>query len=157
MILTSLSPCRPSRYSCPQPSRCRQATASTVHHIESGPGGRPFAHFTLLGNEKRGFEKQSNGEHGWQIPSWMVGQQEVGAQVHPAAFIAALPPQLTVCSLFNRVMQRHVDGFTLGTITDFEAEPSHFGDAFVVAPDGGRGGLIWEVRRNGTSSRCARQ
>ena len=38
-----------------------------------------------------------------------------------------------------------VDGFTLGKITDFEAEPCDEGDAFVIAPDGGRAGLGWEV------------
>ncbi len=38
-----------------------------------------------------------------------------------------------------------VDGFTLGAITDFEAEACCEGDAFVVAPDGSRAGLVWEV------------
>jgi len=38
-----------------------------------------------------------------------------------------------------------IDGFQLGKITDFEAAPSAFGDAFVVAPDGSRAGLIWAV------------
>jgi len=38
-----------------------------------------------------------------------------------------------------------VDGFTLGKITDFEAEPCETGDAFVIAPDGTRAGLVWEV------------
>jgi len=38
-----------------------------------------------------------------------------------------------------------VDGFTLGTITDFEVEPCDEGDAFVVAPDNNRAGLAWEV------------
>jgi hypothetical protein len=38
-----------------------------------------------------------------------------------------------------------VDGFTLGKITDFEAEPCEEGDAFVIAPDGSRAGLVWEV------------
>ena len=38
------------------------------------------------------------------------------------------------------------DGCTLGKITDFEAEPCDEGDAFVIAPDGSRAGLIWEVR-----------
>jgi hypothetical protein len=37
-----------------------------------------------------------------------------------------------------------VDGFTLGKITDWEAEPCEAGDAFVIAPDGGRAGLVWE-------------
>jgi len=37
------------------------------------------------------------------------------------------------------------EGFTLGKITDFEAEPCDEGDAFVIAPDGSRAGLVWEV------------
>jgi len=37
------------------------------------------------------------------------------------------------------------DGFTLGKITDWEAEPCEAGDAFVIAPDGSRAGLVWEV------------
>ena len=37
------------------------------------------------------------------------------------------------------------DGFTFGAITDFEAEPTDAGDAFVIAPDGSRAGLVWEV------------
>lgn len=37
-----------------------------------------------------------------------------------------------------------VDGFQLGTITNFEAEEEPAdGDAFVVAPDGSRAGLVW--------------
>jgi hypothetical protein len=38
-----------------------------------------------------------------------------------------------------------VDGFTLGKITDFEAVPCDEGDAFVIAPDGSRAGLVWEI------------
>jgi hypothetical protein len=38
-----------------------------------------------------------------------------------------------------------VDGFTFGMITDFVAVPDARGDAFVVAPDGGRAGLVWEA------------
>jgi hypothetical protein len=41
-----------------------------------------------------------------------------------------------------------VDGFTLGTITDFEAQPCNEGDAFVIAPDGSRAGLVWEFCDN---------
>lgn len=41
-----------------------------------------------------------------------------------------------------------VDGFTLGKITDWEAEPCDEGDAFVIAPDGSRAGLVWEVCDN---------
>lgn len=38
-----------------------------------------------------------------------------------------------------------VDGFTFGKITDFEIETCNEGDAFVVAPDDSRAGLIWKV------------
>jgi hypothetical protein len=38
-----------------------------------------------------------------------------------------------------------IDGFVFGKITDFEAEPSDYGDAFVVAPDDSRAGLVWEI------------
>ena len=39
----------------------------------------------------------------------------------------------------------NIEGFILGAITDVEAERCDAGDAFVIAPDGSRGGLGWEV------------
>jgi hypothetical protein len=39
----------------------------------------------------------------------------------------------------------NVEGFILGKITDWEAEPCETGDAFVIAPDGSRAGVAWEV------------
>jgi len=41
-----------------------------------------------------------------------------------------------------------VDGFVFGMITDFEAEASESGDAFLIAPDNGRAGLVWEVKND---------
>lgn len=38
-----------------------------------------------------------------------------------------------------------VEGFVFGMITNFEQEPCEQGDAFVVAPDGSRAGLVWDV------------
>lgn len=38
-----------------------------------------------------------------------------------------------------------VEGFTLGVITDFEDTATDHGDAFVIAPDGSRAGLVWEL------------
>jgi hypothetical protein len=42
-----------------------------------------------------------------------------------------------------------IDGFRLGTITDYKQKDSAdgctIGDAFVEAPDGSRAGLVWEV------------
>lgn len=37
-----------------------------------------------------------------------------------------------------------VEGFRFGMITDFLVSPDTSGDAFVVAPDGSRSGLVWE-------------
>ena len=60
------------------------------------------------------------------------------------AFIA--PPAGAPAYFGFQVMEDVVvEGFTLGKISDFEAEPSTEGDAFVIAPDGSRAGLVWEV------------
>lgn len=45
-----------------------------------------------------------------------------------------------------------VDEFKLGKITDFEAEPCDDGDAFIVAPDGSRAGLVWDLSDSVTVS-----
>lgn len=60
------------------------------------------------------------------------------------AFVAR-PPGAPVYHGFPILDDVEVDGFRLGMITDWEAEPSTYGDAFVVAPDGSRCGLDWEV------------
>jgi hypothetical protein len=60
------------------------------------------------------------------------------------AFIAR-PEGAPVYHRFVILRDVVVDGFTLGKITDWEAEPSEMGDAFVIAPDGSRAGIVWEV------------
>lgn len=60
------------------------------------------------------------------------------------AFIAR-PAGAPVYHGFPMLPEVVVDGFTFGMITDFEAEPSQEGDAFLVAPDNSRAGLVWEV------------
>ena len=65
------------------------------------------------------------------------------------AFLAK-PPGAPVYHGFRVLSDVAVDGFTLGAITDFETEPATEGDAFVIAPDGSRAGLVWEVSREGT-------
>lgn len=60
------------------------------------------------------------------------------------AFLA--PPEgAPVYHGFPVLQDVEFDGFLLGKITDFEAQPSRYGDGFVVAPDGSRAGLVWEV------------
>ena len=60
------------------------------------------------------------------------------------AFIAR-PTDAPVYHGFQVLDDVVIEGFTLGKITDFEAQPSSYGDAFVIAPDGSRAGLVWEV------------
>lgn len=74
---------------------------------------------------------------------------------HPP--FVARPPGAPVFHGFPVLEDVEVEGFKLGMISDWEAEPSDYGDAFVVAPDGSRAGLMWvfddqrrvrEVRRS---------
>ena len=63
------------------------------------------------------------------------------------AFIS--PPEETpVYHGFPVLQDVAIDGFTLEKITDFETEASAEGDAFVIAPDNSRAGLVWEVSKN---------
>jgi hypothetical protein len=59
------------------------------------------------------------------------------------AFLAR-PSDAPVYHGFQLLDDVVVDGFTLGLITDFE-QGGTAGDAFVVAPDNSRAGLVWEV------------
>jgi hypothetical protein len=66
------------------------------------------------------------------------------AQGDKPAFLAR-PAGAPVYHGFAILDDVEVDGFRLGMISDWEAEPSEWGDAFLVAPDNSRCGLIWEV------------
>jgi len=59
------------------------------------------------------------------------------------AFLAR-PESAPVYHGFPIVEGVEVEGFRLGMITDFEASPED-GDAYVIAPDGSRAGLVWCV------------
>jgi hypothetical protein len=59
------------------------------------------------------------------------------------AFLAR-PPDAPVYHGFTVLDEAEADGFRLGMITDFLAEPATQGDAYVMAPDGSRAGLVWE-------------
>jgi hypothetical protein len=65
------------------------------------------------------------------------------SQIEPG-FIAR-PPGAPAYHGFQILTDVTADGFTFGKITDFEAAPSNYGDAFVIAPDNSRAGLVWEV------------
>ena len=47
---------------------------------------------------------------------------------------------------FPIIEESRVDGWVFGTISNFEeTDGCDWGDAFVIAPDGKRAGLIWQV------------
>lgn len=66
------------------------------------------------------------------------------AQKDTPGFLAR-PADAPVYHGFRTLDDVVVDGFTFGAITDFEAEHCEDGDAFVIAPDGSRAGLVWRV------------
>jgi hypothetical protein len=68
---------------------------------------------------------------------------ESGSRTEPA-FIAR-PAGAPVYHGFEVLSDFVVAGFTFGKITDFEIEICDEGDAFVVAPDNSRAGLVWEI------------
>jgi hypothetical protein len=76
-----------------------------------------------------------------------IDRKAPSASATEPAFIAR-PEGAPVYHGFAVLEDVNVEGFTLGAITDFEAEPTDAGDAFVIAPDGSRGGLVWEVCPN---------
>jgi hypothetical protein len=65
------------------------------------------------------------------------------SQTEPA-FIAR-PAGAPVYYGFEVLRDVVAGGFTFGKITDFEIETCNEGDAFVVAPDNSRAGLVWQV------------
>lgn len=68
----------------------------------------------------------------------------VSANLEHPPFVAR-PPGAPVYYGFPVLEDVEVEGFKLGMISDWEAESSDYGDAFVVAPDGSRAGLMWEI------------
>ena len=57
---------------------------------------------------------------------------------------------------FPVVAESETDGWYYGAITEFlEPDGCEEGDAYVVAPDGTRAGLVWEVGYEGFDEVCA--
>jgi hypothetical protein len=73
-----------------------------------------------------------------------IDHNAISASPMEPAFVAP-PKGAPVYHGFVVLADVCVEGFTFGAITDFEAEPCDAGDAFIVAPDGSRAGLAWEV------------
>lgn len=60
-------------------------------------------------------------------------------------FIAA-PPDAPVYHGFPLLPQSRLDDFVFGLITEVQGDqPASWGDAFVVAPNGSRAGIVWQM------------
>jgi hypothetical protein len=86
-----------------------------------------------------------NERPGWPDRGRPLAIDEQAESTDPVlqAFLSR-PPGAPVYHGFPVIDGAEVDGFRLGMITDFLAEPTDVGDAYVVAPDGSRVGLVWE-------------
>jgi hypothetical protein len=91
--------------------------------------------------KRKDVEKKSTAPVG--RPLAVDATAESASQTEPA-FIAR-PAGAAVYHGFQVLSDVAVDGFVFGKITDFETEPCESGDAFVIAPDNSRAGLVWEV------------
>lgn len=65
------------------------------------------------------------------------------SQTEPA--FVARPPGAPVYHGFEVLSDVVVEDFTFGKITNFDGQVCEQGDAFVIAPDNSRAGLVWEV------------
>ena len=88
-------------------------------------------------------EKRKNPETATGRPLALDPLAESASQTEPA-FIAR-PASAPVYHGFEVLSDVVVGGFTFGKITNFETEICNEGDAFVVAPDNSRAGLVWEI------------
>jgi hypothetical protein len=71
------------------------------------------------------------------------------------AFLAR-PKDAPVYHGFPIVPETETDGWFYGAITEFEdSNGCEDGDAFVVAPDGSRAGLVWSVGEGTISEICS--
>jgi hypothetical protein len=70
-----------------------------------------------------------------------IGYRRHGAECADRTSLHRPPGRCAVYYGFVVLDDVDVDGFTLGKITDWEAEPCETGDAFVIAPDGSRAGF----------------
>jgi hypothetical protein len=91
---------------------------------------------------QNGKKKESQDPRGQPIA---LDPDALSASPTEPAFIAR-PTGAPVYHGFQVLDDVKFDGFTLGKITDFEVERCDYGDAFVIAPDNTRAGLVWEVQ-----------
>jgi hypothetical protein len=83
-----------------------------------------------------------------------LDEEAVSADPNFPPFIAR-PTNSPVYYGFPLLKSSERDGFIFGTITEPNGrEPAQWGDAFVVAPNGSRAGIVWHVGKDEPSVVC---
>ena len=83
-----------------------------------------------------------------------VDAEAASADPDLPAFIAR-PPNAPVYHGFPLLQDSELEGFVFGAITEPNGtEPAEWGDAFVVAPNGSRAGIVWQVGKGKPSIVC---
>jgi len=84
-----------------------------------------------------------------------VDESAESAQPELPAFLAP-PKNAPAYHGFPLLDGSELEGFKFGAITEPNgAEPASWGDAFVVAPDGSRAGIVWQAKGKPTPVVCA--
>ena len=89
-----------------------------------------------------GGSRQKQARHGG-LPLWLDPGAKASSDELPA-FLAP-PPDAPPYHGFAVIEDVTVEGWTLGLISNAFAERSDWGDAFVIAPDGRRAGIVWQI------------
>jgi hypothetical protein len=83
-----------------------------------------------------------------------VDERAASADPDLPAFIAR-PPNAPVYHGFPLLKDSAREGFVFGTITEPNGvTPAEWGDAFVVAPNGSRAGIVWQIGKGEPSVIC---
>jgi hypothetical protein len=83
-----------------------------------------------------------------------IDEAALSADPNLPAFIAR-PANAPVYHGFPLLEQSKLEGFVFGVITEPSGtEPAEWGDAFVVAPNGSRAGIVWQIGHGEPSVVC---
>jgi hypothetical protein len=83
-----------------------------------------------------------------------LDEEAASADPNLPAFISR-PPNAPVYHGFALLKDSELEGFVFGAITEPNGtEPAEWGDAFVVAPNGSRAGIVWQVGTGEPSIVC---
>lgn len=81
----------------------------------------------------------------------LISSDDESADANLPAFLAK-PDGAPIYHGFPVIEESETDGWKMGAISEFEN--ADVGDAFVIAPDGSRAGLVWEIGEGEFTTIC---